>query len=391
MRKLIRKVFPGLLLILAAAGCGSSSNSTPDYAKSLQSKLQAVVEQQQIPGAVVLIRSPSKGNWSASFGSREVGSTERIGVGDYYRIASNTKTMTGTVILQLVQEGQLSLDDPVSKYRPEVPNGQNITIAELLNMRSGLFDYLSTPEWLEEEDQDHQRVWTPEELEALAFAYPPRFKPGLGFNYSNTNTLLLGLIAEQVTGDSLETLFQDRIFTPLGLKHTYLPDSTTNTIDDPHAQGYCIGSFITGCMPVPNQPNELNDVTDTNPSWAWAAGGVISTPRDLARYVKALVGGGLLGPKLQRQRLESLTPVPGRPSSIRYGYGLLTLGPLIGHTGDFPGFNSVMYYDPGHQLTVIAYATTNFTATGGLAAEELMKPIFAQFYPGRPFPGTEVF
>jgi len=396
-RESICRAVLGLLLVpvlsAIAGGCGGggpSGYTPPAYAKPLKAQLEAVVKQEQIPGAVVMIRSPSMGNWSESFGSLALGSSKRIGIDDYYRVASNTKTMTGTIILQLVQEGQLSLDDSVSKYRPEVPNGQNITIAELLNMRSGLFDYLSTKAWLNAEDQNHQMVWTPAQLEALAFAEPPNFPPGQGFNYSNTNTLLLGLIIEQITGQSLDTAFQDRIFTPLGLKHTYLPSATTNTIDDPHAQGYCFGSFAGGCNPTPGQSVPPNDVTDTNPSWAWAAGGVISTPSDLARYAKALVGGGLLDPEMQQERLASLQVVPGRPDSIRYGYALLTLGPLIGHTGDFPGFNSVMYYDPTIKLTVIAYATINVTITGGLGAEELMKPIFAQFYPGQPFPGDEV-
>jgi CubicO group peptidase (beta-lactamase class C family) len=400
-RRTVMALAVGLALVPTAARCGSStsaSSSEPAYARILRPELEAIVKEGAIPGAVVVVRSPTLGNWSAAFGIRRLGGTQPIGVDDYFRIASNTKTMTGTVILQLVQEGKLRLDDPVSKYIPDVPNGWNITIAELLSMRSGLFDYLSSPQWLEAEDKDHERIWTPSELLALAFAHPPEYPPGQGFNYSNTNTVLLGLIIEKLTGQSLGTVLEARIFRPLGLTHTYLPNRSSSAIAEPHPQGYYFGTFADsatsgGVLPPDRQEAARagtlrpNDVTDVNPSWAWAAGAVISTPSDLARYVKALVGGGLLDPQMQRERLDSLRTVPHSPN--RYGYALLTLGPLIGHTGDFPGFNSVMYYDPKRQLAIVAYTTLNNTPDGRLGAEELMKALFAQFYPGMPFPGSE--
>ena len=133
--------------------------------------------------------------------------------------------MTAAVIVQLAQEGKLSLDDPVSKYVPGVPNGDNITIAELLKMRSGLYNYTDAPKFWAILDRDPTKVWSPAELLAIAFTHPPNFPPGTGFHYSNTNYALLGLIAEKVDGKPLASCFQDRLFGPLGLKHTVLPAS----------------------------------------------------------------------------------------------------------------------------------------------------------------------
>lgn len=170
----------------------------------MRAKLQQIVADTLTPGAVVLVRSPELGDWTATFGTRALGSAEPVTLADHVRIGSNTKTWTGTVILQLVQEGKLTLADPVSKYRPDVPNGQNITITELLTMRSGLYNYSESLELNQTLDTDPTKVWTPDELLAIAYKNPPYFPPGQSFHYSNTNTVLLGLII--VTTDNAQWL-----------------------------------------------------------------------------------------------------------------------------------------------------------------------------------------
>ncbi|MBV8346227.1 MAG: beta-lactamase family protein, partial [Mycolicibacterium sp.] len=116
-----------------------------------------------VPGAVVLVRSPA-GELSTTYGTTTVGGTTPVSLADHVRIGSITKTWTGTVILQQAQEGKLSLDDPVSKFRPDVPGGDHITIAELLDMRSGLYNYGETRELNEVGDSNPQKVWNPDEL-----------------------------------------------------------------------------------------------------------------------------------------------------------------------------------------------------------------------------------
>src|SRR5689334_22249312 len=141
------RLLPGTILVLVAAmsvvaatGTTSAARSATksDFCATMRPKLAALVKDLKAPGAVVLVRSPEIGTCFLSFGSRTLGGHERIGPDDQLRVGSNTKTMTGTVILQLVQEGKIRLDDPVSKYHLGVPNGDNITIAQLLDMRSGL-------------------------------------------------------------------------------------------------------------------------------------------------------------------------------------------------------------------------------------------------------------
>src|SRR5438067_8477678 len=149
--------------------------------------------------------------------------------------------MTAAVIVQLAQQGKLSLDDPVSKYVPSVPNGDQITIAELLKMRSGLYNYTDAPELSASLDRAPTRAWTPQEMLAIAFKHPPYFAPGTAFRYCNTNYALLGLIAEKLDGKPLARNMQDRLFGPLGLKDTLLPASTSNTLPDPYSHGYMYG------------------------------------------------------------------------------------------------------------------------------------------------------
>src|SRR5437763_3143516 len=219
--------------------------------------------------------------------------------------------MTSAMILQLAQEGKLRLSDPVSKYVAGVPNGDQITIARLLKMRSGLVDYIGalTP-FL---DNDPTKVWTPQQLLAFSFARPPNFPPGTDYEYSNTNYELLGLIVQKVGGRPLARAMQKRLFGPLGLKDTVLPPSTSNRIPKPFARGYLYGSSSAVTTGIPNPPYtpefqaavkagtvRPKDYTGLNHSFAPAAGGAISTADDLATWIRALVGGRVLNRRYQR-------------------------------------------------------------------------------------------
>ena len=239
-------------LTLLIAGCsrpGSTAGSSalkPIDQAALQTMVDTTAKELLIPGAVVLLRTP-QGEFTVTYGTTLLGATSPPRADTHFRIASNTKTMTAAVIVLLAQEGKLSLDDPVSKYVPGVPNGDKITITELLKMRSGLYNYDDDPEFWAILDRDPTKVWSPAEVLAIAFKHPPYFPPGTGFHYSNTNYALLGLIAEKVDGKPLASCFQDRLFGPLGLKDTLLPASTSNTLPDPYSHGYLYGgcSFVT--------------------------------------------------------------------------------------------------------------------------------------------------
>ena len=240
------------------AGCsrpsstaGSSALKPIDQA-ALQNMVDTTAKELLVPGAVLLLRTP-QGEFKVTYGTTQLGTTSPPRADTHFRIASNTKSMTAAVIVQLAQEGKLSLDDPVSKYVPGVPNGDNITIDELLKMRSGLYNYTDAPELAATVDRDPTKVWTTEELLAIAFARPPNFPPGTAYEYNNTNYTLLGLIAEKVDGKPLARAMQDRLFGPLGMHDTLLSPRTSNTIPDPYSHGYLYGSssFVLTDTPYP--------------------------------------------------------------------------------------------------------------------------------------------
>src|SRR5439155_525286 len=187
-----------------------------------------------------LLRTP-QGEFTVIHGTTLLGAISPPRADTHFRIASNTKTMTAAVIVLLAQEGKLSLDDPVWKYVPGVPDGDKITITELLKMRSGLYSYDDDPEFWAILDRDPTKVWSPAEVLAIAFKHPPYFPTGTAFHYSNANYALLGLIAEKIDGKPLASCFQDRLFGPLGLKDTLLPAITSNTLPDPYSHGYVYG------------------------------------------------------------------------------------------------------------------------------------------------------
>ena len=281
-----------------------------------------------VPGAVVLLHTP-QGEFAVNYGTTQLGATTPPSADTHFRIASNTKTMTAAVILQLAQEGKLSLGDPVSKYVAGVPNGDNITIAELLEMRSGLYNYTDAAELSATIDRDPTKVWTPDELLAIAFKHPANAPPGTAFEYNNTNYALLGLVVEKVDGRPLATAMQERLFGPLGMTNTMLPAATSNAMPKPFSHGYLYGSSSVALVGTPPYSPEVqaaaragtllpNDYTDLNHSFAAAAGGVVSTASDLATWIRALVTGRVLDAEYQRRWLESVQlEDPNKPEGQR--------------------------------------------------------------------------
>jgi CubicO group peptidase (beta-lactamase class C family) len=394
-----RRTAAGVVAGLFAAtvgvpGVAGSSALAAGAAIDADGELTAAIEARMaellVPGSVVLVRTPES-TWFEAFGTRAVGEDDPITVDDHFRVGSNTKTMTGTVLMQLVDEGAVALDDPVSKYRPEVPNGDAITIEQLLTMRSGLFNYSELESFNAVLDSDPSRAWTPEELVAIGLAEPVYFPPGEGFHYSNTNTLLAGQIVEQLTGEPLDAVFAERLFEPLGLAETTLPPIDDAGLPEPHPRGYLYGTNVETVHDAALPPDEQaaahagtllpNDVTTLNPSWTGAAGAAISTTEELATYVEALIGGEFLSPELQRLRLDSLTPAdPDDPDSARYGLALAQFGPMIGHDGSLPGFQSFMGHDPERRITLIVFTNLQAAPGGEQVANELARVVIGELY-----------
>ena len=230
-----------LALSLVLAACSSSSVGTSagnqgTFGTSTQAKLSAVVTQflgtTHAPGVLVAIHSP-QGNWVSGRGLSNLSTSTPLEPWMQYKIGSQTKEFTATLILQLAGEGKLSLDDDIARWVPGVPNGPQITIRQLLNHTSGLGDVLSVPAI----QNKLLTGCTVTELLSAGATAAPIAAPGTKWVYSNYGYDLLGRVAELVTGTDLSTLIRQRIARPLGLQETYLPVSGTG-LEAPYTHGY---------------------------------------------------------------------------------------------------------------------------------------------------------
>lgn len=366
---------------------------------AFRSAVAAAARKLLVPGAVVLLRTP-QGTFEAKVGATDLSGHTPPDAGTHFRIASNTKTMTSALIMLLAQDGRLHLGDPVSAYVPDVPGGKHITIADLLKMRSGLYDYTSAPELAATLDADPAKAWTPHEVLAMAFRHPPEFPPDASFEYCNTNYALLGLVAEKAGGRPLAQQFQDRLFGPLGLRRTSLPAADDSSLPDRFSHGYMYGGSSYALVDKPYPP-ELQaaartgklppvDYTRQNPSYATAAGGVISTADDLSTWIRALVSGKVLNPTYQREWLHSPQPEdPEAPEGQRYGYGIgyQRFGPnaaMYYHGGELPGFNSFIGHDPDNDVTLVIWTNLTLSPDGRTTANALLPTVLDEIYAGLP-------
>jgi D-alanyl-D-alanine carboxypeptidase len=237
-----------LLIVALLVSCSPTDESTPSALKTIdpqafQDVVQRAATKLKVPGAMVLVRTP-KGDVTAGVGTTELGTRTPPTVATHFRIASNTKTMTAALIVLLAQDGKLKLSDPVSLYVPDVPNGENITVAQLLKMRSGLYGYTFDPALAAAMDATPEKAWTPKEALAIAFRHPPLFAPDASYDYSNTNYALLGVVAEKVGGRPLAQQLQERLFGPVGLTQTSLPAAADTSMPAPYSHGYMYGGSI---------------------------------------------------------------------------------------------------------------------------------------------------
>lgn len=387
-------------LALLLASC--SSTTEPTTLKTIDAKaFQAVVDgaaaKFEVPGALVLLRTP-QGEFTAPYGTTQLGAQTPPTAETHFRIASNTKTMTAALTVLLAQDGKLKFTDPVSAYLPDVPNGENITVAQLLKMRSGLYGYTADPQLAAVMDADPGQAWTPQEVLAIAFRHPPQFAPDASYDYSNTNYALLGLIAEKVGGQPLAKQLQDRLFGPVGLAQTSLPAAGDTSIPAPYSHGYMYGGSFYALaddpypadMQAAAQAGRLQpiDYTNQNASYATAAGGAISTAADLATWMKALVSGTVFNADYQQQWLASRQAEdPDAPDGQQYGYGISyqRFGPkaaMFYHGGELPGFNSFMGYDPDNDVALVIWTNLTLSPEGQTTAQGMLSTMLDEIYAG---------
>ncbi|WP_446038152.1 serine hydrolase domain-containing protein [Streptomyces sp. SID1121] len=320
----------------------------PELTARLDKAIRDTRRQARIPGVVVGLWMPGKGSYVRATGVADTVTREPMTVDPFVRIGSETKTFTVTALLQLVDDHRIRLDDPISRYVHGVPDGHRITLRQLAEMRSGLFPYTSDADFTHDLLSDPERFFTPRELLAYGFKHANTFAPGARFEYSNTNLVLLGLVIEKVTGHRLADVIDRRVLRPAGLDATLFPYGTE--FPEPHPHGYT-DQTLSGAVA---------DATYWNPSWAWAAGAMISNLHDLRRWAKVVATGELLSPQTQAQRLKTLpTGFPG----TTYGLGIFETDGWIGHNGSIPGYETVTVYLPSEKATLVIMINTDSTTS----------------------------
>ncbi|MET7360474.1 serine hydrolase domain-containing protein [Streptomyces sp. NPDC005562] len=339
----------------------------------LDKTMDDVGRKAKIPGAVVGLWMPGKGCYVRSMGVADTRTGEPMRADSYVRIGSETKTFTVTALLELVDEGRIKLDDPISTYVKGVPNGRRITLRHLAEMRSGLFPYTEDADFIHDLLSDPYRTFTPRQSLAYGYKHRNTSAPGKTFQYSNSNLVLLGLVIEKVTGRPLADVIHHRVLRPAHLRHTLFPQG--NEFPDPHPRGYT-DQTLSG---------EIADATNWNPSWGWAAGAMISNLHDLRHWAKSVATGQLLSPATQKQRMKTLpTGFPG----TTYGLGILKTNGWIGHNGSIPGYETVTVYLPAQKATLVVMMNTDILSAAQEPSTLLARAITAVATPKHIYDGS---
>jgi D-alanyl-D-alanine carboxypeptidase len=346
-------------LALAGTTVGDAQQPRPaqsrlDDRAATQAALEDLVAS-GTPGAIVRV---DRGHWHWN-GTAGVADLDRPGGRtpvDHFRVGSITKTFTAVTLLELEAEGRLSIDDTVEKWLPGLLDhngydGRSITVRQLLNHTSGVFDVLGDHDFVSryvgQSFFDHRfDSWTPRRLVEVATSHPPLFIAGKGWGYSNTDYILAGMVIEAATGQSYADAVDTRILRPAGLHGSVVP-GVSPTVPQPHARAY-------SHLFVDAPDARAYDVTEFDPSLAGAAGEIISTTRDLNLFFRELLSGSLLPRRQQRELLSTVETGRG----YRYGLGVqayeLPCGTFWGNDGDI--FGSVTYTvstaDGSHVLTL---------------------------------------
>ncbi|MER6388524.1 serine hydrolase domain-containing protein [Streptomyces sp. NPDC001523] len=346
---------------------------TPAVKAKLDAAIAKTLRETKVPGAVVGLWAPGKGSYVKSFGVADKANGAPMKSDLNFRIGSETKTFTVTALLQLVDQGKIGLDDPIGKYVDGVPNGDKITLRELAGMRSGLFNYSEDPDFDKAFLTNPNRPFTPKELLAYSFKHPVNFAPNATFEYSNTNLILLGQVVEKITGRLLREVINQDVLVPANLGGTLFP--TGSQYPDPHPQGYTNQSLS----------GKIVNSTDWDPSWAWAAGAMISNLHDLRSWAKTVATGTLLKPATQAERLKTqpIGIIPG----ASYGLGIFDVQGWIGHNGSIPGYETLTVYLPEADATMVIELNTDVTVGGQEPSTLFGEAVTSIVAPDHVYPG----
>lgn len=336
-----------LFIIILSVNVIATAKSLRTY--ELQNILNDSISHSSTPGAVLLISSPQKGTITVAAGFADKDKKIPMEITNNFRIASMSKTFLAVTILRLIEQGEFNLNDKIVDLLPDsidvdrIPNGNQATVKQLLQMRSGIPNYIEYDAFSKLIDKMTGKEWSPELCIQIIYDKKPTFAPGTAYEYSNTNYLLLQLIVENYEGGSYAGTIRREILDPLQLKHTFIETQVSDGNHKLLTKGYTV------------EDKKLIDVTDYNDGWGMGDGGIISTAADMNIFVRALfINKTLLNPAFLRKML-----------SFKEDYGLGIWREEINdewawsHNGLTSGFQGQYYYFPDSQLTIILL-TNNF-------------------------------
>lgn len=343
-----------VLCAVGVAGAGAEAQENQDvYSRAglptkdpdaaLDQALEKLVAMTGGPPGVIVVVQRDQYREVHSFGVANLKSETPPRFEDHMRLASTSKAFSGAAALSLVGDGVLSLDDTIGEHLPGLPDAwSGVTLRQLLNHTSGLPDFSQSQDFQETLTTSLTQARPPEELLAFVEDEPLNFEPGSQYNYSNSDNVTVGLMVEAATGQTYEEQLKEQVFGPLGLEKTSLPRGAN--LGEPFIHGY------------DNDPSEQppEDLSETFAAgWAWAAGGMVSTPADLNTFVRSYVGGELFDAPTRSQQLQviegadSEPPGPGKNSA---GLGIFRYetecGTVWGHTGNTLGYTQFMAASP---------------------------------------------
>lgn len=332
-----------------------------DLPDELQSSLQQTVEETMqeygVPGAAVGVWIPGEGSWTSAFGSADIERAVAVDPAMQWPLRSITKSYTVTLILQLVDEGLISLDDTIDQYVEGVTDGDRITLRDLAAMTSGNADYTNVT-FQESFTEDPEQIFTLEDLNGFMLGMPAQFAPGAQKVYTNANTNLLGAVVEQVTGEPFDAVLRQRILEPLEQADTeYIVDVSTWVAVHP-----------VGYAPGDDGPEPQAD----NMSVYGPAGSMVSTLEDGRVWAEILASGALLQDATQQERLDG-APLDAGPPYDLYALGIGETDGWWGHNGEGFGFTAALFHQPDTGGSIVVFTNLSNEASGAHPADQIFR------------------
>jgi len=363
MRRALAGTLAGLLVAAAPAVAATTAPQRRADA-ALERALRALVSMREgPPGAAVVVQRGGSRAFHAA-GTARAGTRTAIRPTDRVRIASTSKAYSGAVALALVRAGRLRLSSTIARTLPSLPAAWGrVTLAQALQHTSGLPDYTRAAAFLAALGADPRRTFTRPQLIGYVRGEGLRFRPGTRYAYSNTDNMVVGLMAEAATGRRYASLLGSLVRRPLGLRRTSLPDGPRGYLmPRPYAHGYDFGD------------GGREDVSEVlNMSGVWASGGIVSTPDDQNAFIRGYASARLFGRAIQRSQLRLVrgSSDPPGPGQNRAGLGIFRYrtrcGTVYGHTGNFPGYTAFIAATLDGRRSVSFHVTTQLSLGSGAA------------------------